>query len=70
MYNREELIEYYKNQCCDLIPYNDPEFEKKLQELAESCADEEINGYPSYVEYLKNHPDENNNIDIDINLPF
>ena len=44
---------------------------KKLQELAESCADEEINGYPNYVEYLKNHPDENNNnIDIDINLPF
>lgn len=41
---RELLIEYAKTHFCDLIPYNDPDYEKKLLEMCESYADMEMNG--------------------------
>lgn len=43
-FKRELLIEYAKTHFCDLIPYNDPDYEKKLLEMCESYADMEMNG--------------------------
>ncbi len=42
--NKESLIEYAKSHLSDLIPYDDPEYESKLQRMAEAYADVEING--------------------------
>lgn len=42
--NKESLIEYAKSHLSDLIPYDDPEYESKLQRMAEAYADAEING--------------------------
>ena len=42
--DRENLIEYAKAHFSDLIPYDDPEYESKLQQMAEAYADTEING--------------------------
>lgn len=39
MTEREELIEYAKWQYCDMIPYDDPDYEKNLQEISENYAD-------------------------------
>lgn len=36
---REELIDYALGHVCDLVPYDDPEYTKKVMELAESYAD-------------------------------
>lgn len=33
----EEEIEYYKMHLSDLIPYDDPEYERKLENMAKSC---------------------------------
>ena len=40
---RELLIEYARVHFCDMIPYNDPDYEKKLLEMCESYADMEMN---------------------------
>lgn len=42
--DRDNLIEYAKAHFSDLIPYDDPEYESKLQQMAEAYADAEING--------------------------
>lgn len=43
--DRQGLIEYAKIHLCDMIPYNDPDYEEKLTAMAEDYADAEI--YPS-----------------------
>lgn len=42
--DRELLIDYYKSHFYDLIPFDDPQYEEKLQRNAEAYADWEING--------------------------
>ena len=42
--DRELLIDYYKSHFRDLIPYDDPQYEEKLQRNAEAYANWEING--------------------------
>ena len=42
--DKESLIKYAKSHLSDLIPYDDPEYESKLQKIAEAYADIEING--------------------------
>jgi hypothetical protein len=44
MDKREILIDYYKSQFGDLIPYDDPQYSEKLQRDAEAYANWEING--------------------------
>jgi hypothetical protein len=39
MSERDELIEYAKMHYCDMIPYDDPDYEKNLQEISENYAD-------------------------------
>lgn len=40
---RQDLIDYAMSHLSDLIPYDDPEYDKHLRELAEQYADHEIN---------------------------
>ena len=40
--HRQELIEYAKRHLADLIPYDDPDYEDKLQQMAEAYAQYEI----------------------------
>lgn len=40
---RNSLIEYAKLHLSDLVPYNDPNYETKLQAMAENYADCQIN---------------------------
>lgn len=37
---RKELIEYAKWHLCDLVPYNEEDYNERLQALAEAYADE------------------------------
>ena len=36
---RDDLIEYAKCHLCDMIPYDDPQYEELLQGMAENYAD-------------------------------
>lgn len=38
--NREDLINYFLMHCSDIIPYDDPDYDKKLMAMAEHYADE------------------------------
>ena len=40
---REDLIDDFIRHCSDIFPYNDPDYEKKLLEAAESYADDILN---------------------------
>lgn len=42
----------------DMIPYDDPEYEDKILQLAMSYADMEINGYPPELEEICRQHDE------------
>lgn len=46
MTEREELIEYAKGFYCDMIPYDDPDYEKNLQEISELYADRMLGVIP------------------------
>lgn len=46
MTEREELIEYAKAFYCDMIPYDDPDYEKNLQEISENYADMMLGNVP------------------------
>lgn len=46
MTEREELIEYAKWQYCDMIPHDDPDYEKNLQEISELYADRMLGVIP------------------------
>lgn len=45
---RKELIEYAKWHLGDLVPYNEEDYDERLQELAESYADSIL--HPSKVD--------------------
>ena len=62
MADRKLLIDYYKSRYKDLIPYDDPQYEEKLQKDAEEYADCVIREELEYIEerdrWLKeNEPD-------------
>lgn len=42
----------------DMIPYDDPEYEDKILQLAMSYADMEMNGYPLELEEICRQHDE------------
>lgn len=44
MKEKQQIIEYWKSQLCDLIPYNSPNYEEELQKAAEMMYEAEING--------------------------
>jgi hypothetical protein len=46
MTEREELIEYAKAFYCDMIPYDDPDYEKYLQEISDLYADRMLGVVP------------------------
>ena len=41
MATNREKVEYYKEHLRDLIPYDDPDYEKKLEKWAEDCVKSE-----------------------------
>ena len=52
----EILIDYAKSHFADLIPYDDPDYEEKLQKMAEDYANFEINGPDEdFIELCKLH---------------
>jgi hypothetical protein len=42
--SKQEIIEFWKSHLCDMIPYDSPNYEEKLQEAAEIMYEFEING--------------------------
>ena len=74
---KEILIDYAKSHFADLIPYDDPDYDKKLQKMAEDYANFEIMGDKDFEELCRLHdemlePDTNNiqEESIDINELF
>lgn len=67
--NREMLVNYAKAVLSDLVPYDDPRYDERLQELAEGYADSELNPNPEFKAYMddlcKEH-DEILNDDLDL----
>lgn len=53
--DREALIEYAKEHFADLIPYDDPHYEERLQVWAESYAESEIHPNPELIELCEFH---------------
>lgn len=49
------LVEYAKIHLADLIPYDDPNYNERLQDMAESYALSEINGDPEFEQMCKWH---------------
>ena len=48
--DRELLISYYVDRCSDLIPYDDPNYEAKVLDMATGLADADIAGdIPEFV---------------------
>jgi hypothetical protein len=45
---QKELIEYAKAHLSDVIPYDDPDYDVKLDELAKTYANEEIKRMKNY----------------------
>ena len=45
----QAYVDYAIRIYSDMIPYDDPEYEDKVLQLATSYADMEINGYPPEV---------------------
>ena len=45
----QAYVDYAIRIYSDMIPYDDPEYEDKVLQLATSYADMEINGYPPKV---------------------
>jgi hypothetical protein len=41
--SKQEIIEFWKSHLCDMIPYDSPNYEEKLQEAAEIMYEFEIN---------------------------
>lgn len=41
MAENREKVEYYKEHLRDLIPYGDPDYDKKLEKWAEDCVKSE-----------------------------
>ena len=46
--SKQQAIEHWKSQLCDLIPYDSPNYEKELQEAAEIMYEAEMNGIFDY----------------------
>lgn len=67
----EILIDYAKSHFADLIPYDDPDYEGKLQKMAEDYANFEINGPDKdFIELCKLHDEMLENGTFDINEFF
>lgn len=64
----------YMSHACDLVPYDDPNYEQKVREIAEGLADAELNPDPELKEKLCQLHDESldfSDSDSDDNdLPF
>ena len=52
--DREYLVEWYRIHLADLIPYDDPNYEKKLNQWAEESAENDIHPNPEFEAYMKN----------------
>ena len=57
--SKQQIIEYWKSQLCDLIPYDSPNYEEELQKAAEMMYEAEING-----EFNQNEEDSDELIEI------
>lgn len=67
------LIDYAKSHFCDLIPYNDPHYNERLQEWAEDYADVELSGNnwsinPEFEEYMNHLCEEHDKLLEEIDL--
>lgn len=51
-------VDYAISIYSDMVPYDDPEYEDKILQLATSYADMEINGYPPELEEICRQHDE------------
>lgn len=51
---REMLVDYAKAVLSDLVPYDDPRYDERLQELAEGYADSELNPNQEFKAYMDN----------------
>ena len=54
----QAYVDYAISIYSDMIPYDDPEYEDKILQLATSYADMEINGYPPELEEICRQHDE------------
>lgn len=50
--NREMLVNYAKAVLSDLVPYDDPRYDERLQELAEGYADSELSPNQEFKAYM------------------
>ena len=53
--DRPYLIEYGRNHLADLIPYDDPNYDERLQSMAESYADSEIYPDEDFIRMCEEH---------------
>lgn len=49
---REMLVNYAKTVLSDLVPYDDPRYDERLQELAEGYAVSELNPNQEFKAYM------------------
>lgn len=49
---RDMLVDYAKAVISDLVPYDDPRYDERLQELAEGYADSELKPNPEFKAYM------------------
>lgn len=54
----QAYVDYAINIYSDMIPYDDPNYEEKLMEMATSYANMEMNGYPPEFEDVCRQHDE------------
>lgn len=54
---RSELIDYWFTVCCDLVPYDAPDYNEQVIAMAEMLADRELEGVLFSPEDLKEPPE-------------
>lgn len=52
--DREYLVEWHRIHLADLIPYDDPNYEEKLNQWAEESAENDIHPNPEFEAYMEN----------------
>ena len=52
--DREYLVEWHRIHLADLIPYDDPNYEEKLNQWAEESAENDIHPNPEFEAYIEN----------------
>ena len=68
--DRPYLIDYAMRHFADLIPYDDPNYSERLQEMAEAYAESEINPNPEFEAYMKSLCEEHDKIIKEVNFGY